>query len=109
MRFPFSDAYRAADAAPRGNAAGGTPPDTTQKSGGTTQKTAQKSAGTTRKPSSDRIVDCLRAEPGLTRTALAERVGLSPDGVKYHLQNLKAAGVIRRVGSDPAGHWEVLR
>ena len=38
-----------------------------------------------------------------------ERVGLSPDGVKYHLQNLKAAGVIRRGGSDRAGHWEVLR
>lgn len=76
---------------------------------GTTQKTAQKSAGTTRISTRDRIVDCLRAEPGLTRLALAERVGLSPDGVRYHLQNLKAAGVIRRIGSDRAGHWEVLR
>ena len=35
--------------------------------------------------------------------------GLSPDGVKCHLQDLKAAGVIRRVGSDRVGHWEVLR
>ena len=108
VRFPFSDAYQAADSAARGNAAGYTPPNTTQKSSATTQKTTQKSSGTTRKSARDRIMDCLRAEPGLTRTALAERVGLSPDGVKYHLQNLKAAGVIRRVGSDRAGHWEVL-
>ena len=109
VRFPFSDTYQAADAAARGNAAArNIPPDTTQKSRATTQKTTQKSAGTTRKPTRDRIVDCLRAEPGLTRTALAERVGLSPDGIKYHLQNLKASGVIRRVGSDRAGHWEVL-
>ena len=108
VRFPFSESYQAADAVARGNAAGNTSPDTTQKSSATTQKATQKPAGTTRKPTRDRIVDCLRAEPGLTRTALAERVGLSPDGVKYHLQNLKAAGVIRRVGSDRAGHWEVL-
>ena len=57
----------------------------------------------------DRILDCLRDEPGLTRSALAERVGLTPDGVKYHLKNLKTAGALRRVGSDRAGHWEVLR
>ena len=112
VRFPFSEAYQAADAAARGNAAGNAPPDTTQKSSATTQKTTQKttrkSGGTTQETARGRIMDSLRAEPGLTRTALAERVGLSPDGVKYHLQNLKAAGVIRRVGSDRAGHWEVL-
>ena len=47
-----------------------------------------------------RIVDCPRAEPQLTRTVLAERVGLLPDGVKCHIQNLKASGAIRRGGSD---------
>ncbi|MDE0102753.1 MAG: winged helix-turn-helix transcriptional regulator [Bryobacterales bacterium] len=102
IRFPFSSAYQAADSAARGIAVPNTPPVTTQKGSAIYQKT-------TRKPTRDRIVDCLRAEPGLTRTALAVRVGLSPDGVKYHLRNLKAAGVIRRVGSDRAGHWEVMR
>ena len=109
VRFPFSETYQVADAAARGNAAGRTPPEPTQKRSATTQKTTRTPTGTTRKPTRDRIVDCLRAEPGLTRAALAERVGLSPDGVKYHLQNLKAAGVIHRVGSDRAGHWEVRR
>ena len=79
VRFPFSETYQAADAAAWGNAAGNTPADTTQKNSGTTQKTTQK-------PTRDRIVNCLKAEPKLTRAALAERVGLSPDGVKYHLQ-----------------------
>ena len=73
MRFPFSETYQAADAPARGNAAGNTPTDTTQKNSGTTQKTTQKSTR-------DRIVDCLKAEPKLTRAALAERVGLSPGG-----------------------------
>ncbi|MDE2773534.1 MAG: DUF4062 domain-containing protein [Gemmatimonadota bacterium] len=74
--------------------------DTTRKAAQTTQKTTQKTAR-------ERILDCLRAEPELTRHALAERVGLTPDGVKYHLARLKAAGALRRVGSDRAGRWEV--
>ena len=98
VRFPFSETYKAADATARGNSSVNTSPDTTQKP-----------AGATRNRARDRIVDCLRVEPGLTRTALAERVDLSPDGVKYHLQHLKATGIIRRAGSDWAGRWEVLR
>ena len=89
VRFPFSAAYQAADSAARGSA----DQDTTQ----TTQKTTR-----------DRILDYLRAEPELTRRELAERVGVTPDGVKYHLRELKAAGVLRRVGSDRAGYWEVV-
>ncbi len=109
VRFPFSAAYQAADSAARGNAARGTAREPTQERRDTTQTTTQKTTRTTQKSAGDRILDCLRAEPELTRRALAERVGLTPDGVKYHLKNLKAAGVLRRVGSDRAGHWEVLR
>lgn len=54
------------------------------------------------------LLDHLRAEPELTRKALAKRVGLTQDGVKYHLEKLKAAGALRRVGSARAGRWEVL-
>ena len=100
LRFPFSAAYQAADAAARGSA----DPGTTQKTTQIDQKTTQISQKTTR----DRILDHLRAEPELTRRELAVHVGVTPDGVKYHLRKLKAAGVLRRVGSDRAGHWEVV-
>ena len=99
VEFPFSAAYLAVAQMP-----GTLPtenPETTQKSTRTTQKT-------TRKTTRDRLLDYLRDEPHLTRRVLAERLGLTPDGVKYHLRKLKAAGVLRRVGSDRAGHWEVL-
>ena len=96
VEFPFSAAYLAADARYTSDY-----PETTEKSTRTTQKT-------TRKSSRDRLLDYLRDEPHLTRRLLAERLGLTPDGVKYHVRKLKAAGVLRRVGSDRAGHWEVL-
>ena len=92
VRFPFSAAYQAVDAAARECA-----------DPGTTQNTTQISQKTTRA----RILDHLKAEPELTRRELAVRVGVTPDGVKYHLRKLKAAGVLRRVGSDRAGYWEV--
>ncbi len=103
VRFPFSTAYRAADANARGQATRNGDQMTT------TRITTRETAGTTPKPVSERILDSLRLEPALTRGALAERVGLTPDGVKYHLKKLKASGSLRRVGSPRSGHWEVLR
>ena len=70
--------------------------------------TTRKTASTTQKTVRDQILDHLRAEPKLTRNALAERVGRTPDGVKYHLAALKEAGALRRIGSARGGYWEVL-
>ena len=74
---------------------------TTQESGKkTTQKTTQKT--------SDQILRLLGENPKLTRRALAVAIGLSEDGVKWNLQQLKAVGRLRRVGPDKGGHWEVV-
>ena len=89
---------------------------TTQETAGTTQEikvttqehgrtTTQEIEGTTQ----ERILVLLKAEPGITRRLLAERIGITPDGVKYHLDKLRAAGIIRHVGATKAGRWEVLK
>ena len=70
--------------------------------------TTQISTPTTQKTTRKQILDCLRGEPELTRRELAERIGVTPDGIKYHLRKLKADGVIRRVGSDRSGRWVVV-
>ena len=38
---------------------------------------------------------------------LDKAVGITPDGVKYHLGKLRAAGRIRHHGPTKAGQWEV--
>lgn len=55
----------------------------------------------------EKIIAYLKAEPTLTRKLLAQRVGISESGVKYHLNKLKAAGKIRHLGPTKAGRWEV--
>ena len=67
--------------------------DVTQK---TTQKTTQK------------ILAAISDDPRITRQGLSALIGITPDGVKKALEGLKLAGLIRRVGPDKGGHWEVV-
>ena len=49
----------------------------------------------------------LMQDPHLTRNQLAQRLSLTPDGVKYHLQKLKTAGRIEHIGPKKQGYWKV--
>ena len=51
----------------------------------------------------------LRSQPSITRRETAKRLGITLEGVRYHLVKLKAAGRIRHVGPSKAGLWEVLK
>ena len=112
LRFPFSEAYQAADREARqvgdgrqGHAGAGATQETTH-------RTTQKESGTTQENASTdtrrRIVDLMRDNPRITQTRIAERLGITRDGVAYHFRQLRADRVIRRVGSRRFGHWEVL-
>jgi ATP-dependent DNA helicase RecG len=63
---------------------------------------------TTQETTPKKILASLRVEPTLTRKLLAQRLGISEDGVKYHLNKLKAAGRIRHVGPTKGGRWEMV-
>jgi ATP-dependent DNA helicase RecG len=67
----------------------------------TTQKTTQKTA--------QKIIALILKKPEITRQELAVELGISDSGVKYHLKKMQDKGVIRRVGPDKGGHWEVLQ
>lgn len=72
----------------------------------TTQETTQEF---TRKTTQEIILDEIRRNPKVTRTALSALAGVSSDTVKYHLQKLTRAGVLRREGSTRSGAWVVIR
>ena len=66
----------------------------------TTQKTTQKTA--------QKILEAIRANPNITRIALAREIQMSPDGIKWYLQKLRECNAIRRIGPKRGGHWEVV-
>ncbi|MCL2646692.1 MAG: putative DNA binding domain-containing protein [Phycisphaerales bacterium] len=65
----------------------------------TTQKTAQKII--------PKIVRLITQKPDITRQQMAESLGITDSGVKYHLRKMQQENLIRRVGPDKSGHWEV--
>jgi ATP-dependent DNA helicase RecG len=75
----------------------------------TAQETAQETTQETAQTTQERVLALLRAEPSITRRELASRLGLSDSGIKYHLEKMKAADMIRHKGATKAGYWEVLK
>jgi ATP-dependent DNA helicase RecG len=57
----------------------------------------------------NRILSLIRRNRGITQIELAQSLGLTRDGIKYHLNILKRDGVLRHVGPARGGHWEVLK
>ncbi len=55
------------------------------------------------------ILRLLQDNPKMTSKRLSEKIGLSLWGVEWNLAKMKKQGLIRRVGSTKAGHWEVVR
>ena len=83
--------------------------DTTQEVIGTTGKTTEKKKTTEKTTGKGAVLlDHLRFQPQMTITELAELLGLTADGVNYHLRKLQKDGLLLRVGGRKSGYWEVL-
>lgn len=63
------------------------------------QKSSQKS--------SQNIIEVMRHKPEITIAELAARLGISDRAVKKQITKLKQQHLIRRIGPDKGGHWEV--
>nr|WP_314577259.1 ATP-binding protein [uncultured Pseudomonas sp.] len=75
----------------------------------TTQETTQKTTQEILQGSSrTQILVLLRRHPELNGRQIAGLLGLSIDGVKFHLNRLRRDGLIRHIGPTKGGHWEVL-
>ena len=59
--------------------------------------------------SNQKIVDAMRQNPSVTIRELQSVTGLSESGVKKNIRQLRADGIIQRVGGAKGGHWEVLQ
>jgi ATP-dependent DNA helicase RecG len=69
--------------------------------------TPEKAEKSTQK-STQKLLDIIGQNSFVTRAELAKEIGLSEGGVKKQLKKLQAKGVLKRVGPDKGGHWEVL-
>ena len=57
--------------------------------------------------SREKIIAFLSENGKLSAVALAEKIGISAKAVEKHLSNLKAEGMIERIGAAKGGYWRV--
>ncbi|MBR0100405.1 MAG: winged helix-turn-helix transcriptional regulator [Treponema sp.] len=73
----------------------------------TTEKTTEKDKNSTEK-TTEKILLLMKENPKVTTAQLADKTGLSVDGINYNIKKLKKANQISRIGGDKGGFWNVL-
>jgi len=63
-----------------------------------------KSRGTTQ----ERILVAIQAKPEVTQKELAQTIGITLDGIKYHIKNMTKLGIIKHEGSTKSGKWIII-
>ena len=65
------------------------------------ERLPNKSRGTTQ----ERILVAIQAKPEVTQKELAQTIGITLDGIKYHIKNMTKLGIIKHEGSTKSGKW----
>ena len=73
--------------------------------GQSTQKSMPES---TLKGTRKTIVEIIESNPNITLDQLAEQIGKNPRGIDKHVKILRELGILRRIGPDKGGHWEII-
>ena len=58
--------------------------------------------------SREKIIALLSQNNTLSAVALAERIGITPKAVEKHIARMKIDGVLKRIGPDKGGYWQVV-
>ena len=60
------------------------------------------------KKTADRLLELIRGNPKITFAEMVSAAGISRSAIQKHIERLKDAQRLRRVGPDKGGHWEVI-
>jgi ATP-dependent DNA helicase RecG len=50
----------------------------------------------------------IRDNPDISMQTMASSLGLTRKGVEWQIRKLKQSGILRRMGPDKGGHWQIL-
>lgn len=71
----------------------------------TTSKTTSKTTSN----AEEQIKTLITENSSITAEELAGKIGISIEGVRYHIKNLKKKRIIKRIGGPKTGHWEITK
>ena len=57
----------------------------------------------------EKILDLIKGNKEITQKELEKLTGLTRRGIEWNISQLKDRGIIRRIGADKGGYWEILK
>ena len=57
--------------------------------------------------SSEKILDLIKNKPTISAAEIAMEIDMSARGVEKQIRKLREAGIIKRIGADRGGYWEI--
>ncbi len=58
--------------------------------------------------SEQQVLLLMLVEPQISRSKLSKLLGINPSAIQKHIEKLKAKHIIKHIGPDKGGHWEVI-
>jgi ATP-dependent DNA helicase RecG len=56
----------------------------------------------------EKILRLITDNPHVSTADLARELGITRKGMEWHINRMKKDGLLKRLGADRGGHWEVL-
>ncbi|MBI5872871.1 MAG: winged helix-turn-helix transcriptional regulator [Candidatus Omnitrophica bacterium] len=56
-----------------------------------------------------KIFDLVKENPYISKKELSDKVGISTTAIDKNISQLKKKGLLKRVGPDRGGYWEIQR
>ena len=50
----------------------------------------------------------MKNNPHISHRELSDKLGINQSAIQKHISKLKKIGILRRVGPDKGGHWEII-
>lgn len=57
----------------------------------------------------EKIVNLIKENPYITQNEMANKLGITRDGISYNIKVLKENKIIKRIGSTKKGAWKVIK
>ena len=73
------------------------------------EKSTEKSTEKGSEKSSEKILQLISKQADISAKNIAKIIGISPRAVEKHISNLKNQGILKRVGPDKGGYWEIIK
>ena len=74
----------------------------------TTEKSVEKTPQKTLQKTPQKIIELINKNANITTSEMANIIGIDRSNIARAIRKLQEQGIIRRVGPDKGGHWEVV-